>query len=174
MARLEIVVAPDPRLKTRAERVDRVDGEIRRLMDDMVETMHAANGIGLAAPQVGVARRVIVVDVSGPDQPAQPRSLANPEILWRSPEAVSGEEGCLSLPDQYAEVRRPERIRVRFVDRENEIREIEADGLLARCIQHEIDHLDGTLFVDHLSSLKRGIILRKLIKVRRQQVAAAV
>jgi peptide deformylase len=165
MPKLEILIAPDPTLKKRAERVESVDAATRQLMDDMLETMHAANGIGLAAPQVGVLKRIIVVDVARPpEQAPQPYRMANPEILWSSEERVAYEEGCLSLPDQFGEVIRPERVRVRFLDHENEIREIEANGLLARCIQHEIDHLEGTLFVDHLSTLKRNIILRKLAK----------
>lgn len=167
MASLPILVAPDPRLKRPAVAVERVDGEIRRLMDDMLESMYAANGIGLAAPQVGVLKRVIVVDVSAPDAPNEPMRLANPEILWHSDDAVLGEEGCLSLPDQYADVRRPSRIRLRYLDHQNEIRELDADGLLAKCIQHEIDHLDGVLFVDHISAVKRNIILRKLSKAKK-------
>ena len=175
MAKLQILVAPDPILKKPAAPLERVDAAARRLMDDMLETMHGANGIGLAAPQVGVLKRIIVVDVTAPrEQPPHPYRMANPEIVWRSDTVVAGEEGCLSLPDQFADVVRAERIRVRFLDHENEIRELEADGLLARCIQHEIDHLQGTLFVDHLSALKRNIILRKLSKTKKQQAPAAV
>lgn len=172
MSELSILVAPDPRLKQRAQPVERVDDGVRGLMDDMLETMYRASGIGLAAPQVGVLKRVIVIDVSGPEERAQPMRLVNPEIIWRSEEICAGEEGCLSLPDQYAEVMRPERVRVRFRDALDQPQEIEADGLLAKCIQHEIDHLEGTLFVDHLSSLKRGMILRKLNKAKRQVTAA--
>ncbi len=168
MARLSIIVAPDPRLKRQALPVERVDGDVRRLMDDMLETMHAANGIGLAAPQVGVLKRIIVVDVARPEEPPQPWRMANPEIVWAGDDAVAGEEGCLSLPEQYAEVARPSHVRVRYLDHQNEMRELAASGLLAKCIQHEIDHLDGVLFVDHLTSLKRGIILRKLAKQKRQ------
>jgi peptide deformylase len=167
MPNLPILVAPDPRLKRPAATVGRVDSEVRRLMENMLESMYAANGIGLAAPQVGVLKRVIVVDVSAPDAPNEPMRLADPEILWHSDDAVTGEEGCLSLPDQYADVKRPSRIRMRYLDHENEIRELEADGLLAKCIQHEIDHLDGVLFVDHISAVKRNIILRKLSKAKK-------
>jgi peptide deformylase len=167
MAGLSIIVAPDPRLKIHAEPVERVDAEVRRLMDDMLQAMHAANGIGLAAPQVGVAKRVIVIDTSGPDEDPRPYRMANPEIIWHSEDEECSEEGCLSLPDQYAEVTRPARIRVRYLDAENEIRELETEGLLAKCIQHEADHLEGTLFVDHLSSLKRNIILRRLTKTKK-------
>jgi len=167
MAKLDIIIAPDPRLKLKCRPVRRVDDEVRRLMDDMVETMHAAPGIGLAAPQVGVARRVIVVDAARAGEPAQPHRLANPELVWVSDETVCYNEGCLSLPEHYADVTRPAAIRVRYLDRDNEIRELAADGLLATCIQHEMDHLDGVLFVDHLTALKRNIILRKLVKARK-------
>jgi peptide deformylase len=169
MALLEIITAPDPRLKLKARPVPAVDAKVRRLMDDMLETMHKAIGIGLAAPQVGVAQRVIVVDVARDGETPNPLRLANPEILWHSEEEMVTNEGCLSLPEHYADVTRPAEIRLRFVDYQNEIREIEAKGLLATCIQHEIDHLDGTLFVDHISSLKRGIILRKLQKAKRSR-----
>lgn len=172
MATLPIIVAPDPRLKQPAKAVTTVDAEVRRLMDDMLETMYAAKGIGLAAPQVGIGKRVIVVDVMEPEAAATALLMANPEVVWESNELISVEEGCLSLPDQYAEVVRPERIRVRYLDRDNQVRERDADGLLARCIQHEIDHLIGTLFVDYLSSLKRNIILRKLVKARKQLAPA--
>lgn len=172
MAILPIVVAPDPRLKMKAKTVDAVDDEVRRLMDDMVETMYQANGIGLAAPQVGVAKRVIVVDVSKEDEAPNPVRMANPEVIWASDDTVTYEEGCLSLPEHYSEVERPTAVRVRFLDHQNEIREIEADGLLATCVQHEIDHLDGTLFVDHISSLKRNMILRKLQKSKKQGLDA--
>lgn len=173
MAKLPIIVAPDPRLKQRARPVERVNRELRRLMDDMLESMYAANGIGLAAPQVGDLRRVIVLDISQPEQPAEPLRMANPDILWRSAQIVAGDEGCLSLPEHFAEVARPDAVRVRYLDEHGEIREIEASGLLAKCVQHEIDHLDGTLFVDHISALKRGIILRKLSKAKKLAAAAA-
>ena len=167
MSQLSILVVPDSRLKRHAEPVERVDEEVRRLMDGMLEAMHDAKGIGLAAPQVGVLKRVIVLDISRPEEEPQPYRMANPEILWRSEDETYAEEGCLSLPDQYAEVNRPARIRVRYLDHDNEIREIEAEGLLARCIQHEADHLEGVLFVDHISALKRNIILRKLTKTKK-------
>jgi len=167
-----IITAPDPRLKVKARPVEKVDDYIRRLMDDMLSTMYAAPGIGLAAPQVGEAVRVIVLDVAGRDEDPRPMRLANPEIVWASDEVVSCEEGCLSLPDHYAEVERPERVRVRYLDYEGEIREIETDGTLATCLQHEMDHLEGTLFVDHISALKRGIILRKLKKLKKLEAPA--
>jgi peptide deformylase len=167
MALLEIVTAPDPRLKIKAKPVARVDEKVRRLMDDMLESMYHAIGIGLAAPQVGATERVIVVDVARDGEKPQPLRIANPEILWRSEEMMTANEGCLSLPEHYADVERPAAIRLRYLDHENEIREIEAKGLLATCLQHEIDHLDGVLFVDHISTLKRGMILRKLQKAKR-------
>ena len=172
MAQLPIITAPDPRLKIKARPVPAVDDKIRRLMDDMLDTMYGAIGIGLAAPQVGQSSRVIVLDVAREGEKPQPLQVANPEILWRSPELTTGNEGCLSLPEHYAEVTRPAKIRVRYLDYQNEIREIEASGLLAMCLQHEIDHLDGVLFVDHISSLKRGMILRKLAKAKRIGVPA--
>ena len=167
MAKLPILVAPDPRLKKKAAPVEKVDAEIRQLMDDMLETMYAAPGIGLAAPQVGVSKRVLVVDVAREGEERQALRIANPEILEVSDEDASYEEGCLSLPEQYSEVARPAKIRLRYLDHENEIRELEAEGLLATCIQHEIDHLDGILFVDHISALKRNIILRRLTKAKK-------
>ena len=169
MAKLPILTAPDARLKQRAKPVDKVDDRVRKLMEDMLETMYAAPGIGLAAPQVGVLERVIVIDVAREDEEPQPLRLANPEILWQSEELATYDEGCLSIPDHYAEVVRPKQVRVRYLDQDNEIRELETDGLLATCIQHEIDHLDGTLFVDHLSALKRNMILRKLAKARKSE-----
>ena len=169
MALLPIITAPDPRLKIKALPVAAVDDKVRRLMDDMLATMRQAIGVGLAAPQVGVAKRVIVLDVAREGERPQPMMLANPEILWRSPELTTGSEGCLSLPEHYAEVTRPEKIRLRYLDYQNEIREIEASGLLATCVQHEIDHLGGVLFVDHISMVKRGMILRKLAKSKRNR-----
>ncbi|MBF0267403.1 MAG: peptide deformylase [Alphaproteobacteria bacterium] len=170
MSLLNILVAPDPRLKAKALPVEKVDQALSRLIDDMFETMYQAPGIGLAAPQVGVAKRVIVVDTAKKGEEAQPLALINPEILWLSEETSSYEEGCLSVPEHYAEVIRPARVRVRYQDRQGEIREIEADGLLATVLQHEIDHLSGKLFVDYLSALKRGMILRKLEKAKKQAV----
>ncbi|HEY4136120.1 MAG TPA: peptide deformylase [Alphaproteobacteria bacterium] len=169
MAVLPILIAPDPRLKVKAKPVAKVDAAVRKLMDDMLETMYVAPGIGLAAPQVGVAKQVVVVDVAEKGEPPHPYRMANPEIVWRSEETAVCEEGCLSVPEYYADVERAARVRVRYLDEQNEIREIEADGLLSVCIQHEIDHLSGTLFVDHLSALKRGMILRKLGKAKKAE-----
>jgi peptide deformylase len=172
MAKLDIIVAPDPRLKVKCKPVARVDAKIARLMDNMLETMYVAPGIGLAAPQVGVAQRVIVVDIAKEGEPPAALKMANPELVWVSDEDVVFNEGCLSLPEHYADVVRPRAIRVRYIDHTNEIREREAEGLLATCIQHEMDHLDGILFVDHLTALKRNIILRKLLKAKKSTSVA--
>src|SRR5690606_17686810 len=142
MAQLPIIVAPDPRLKKVSKPVTKVDSDIRRLMDDMLETMYAAPGIGLAAPQVGVLKRVLVLDLAREDEAPQPLRMANPELVWLADEDAVYSEGCLSVPEHYADVARPAACRVRYIDHENEIRELAADGLLATCIQHEIDHLD--------------------------------
>jgi len=173
MAILPILIAPDPRLKQKAKSVGHVDAEVRKLMDDMLETMYAAPGLGLAAPQVGVLKRVIVIDVAREGEPPRPMRLADPEILWLSDDLNEHEEGCLSLPDAYEPVTRPARAGVRYRDETDTVREIEADGLLATCIQHEIDHLEGRLFVDYLSSLKRNMILRKLQKRKKTGTVAA-
>ena len=173
MALLNIIQAPDPRLKAKAEPVAAVDDGLRRLLDDMLETMYAAPGIGLAAPQVGVPKRAVVIDLGAEPQDRRPMFLVNPEVTWRSDELVAAEEGCLSLPEQFAEVTRPSAVEVAYLDRDGGRHTIRTDGLLARCLQHEIDHLDGVLFVDHLSSLKRGIILRRLAKARRSQSRAS-
>jgi peptide deformylase len=168
MAKLPIVLAPDPVLKAKAKPIAAVDDSIRRLMDDMLETMYAAPGIGLAANQVGVLKRVLVLDVAREDDPPQPMGMANPEVVWASEEMSVYNEGCLSLPEHYADITRPKEVRVRYLDRDGKKQEIAADGLLATCIQHEIDHLDGVLFVDHLSALKRNMILKKLVKLKKQ------
>jgi peptide deformylase len=167
MALLDIIVAPDPRLKKKAAAVARVDAATAKLMANMLETMYDAPGVGLAAPQVGVLKRIIVVDPAREGEPPQPHMMANPEIVWASEETKLHDEGCLSLPEEYEPVSRPARIKVRYVDEHNEIRTIEADGLLAVIIQHEMDHLDGVLFVDHISALKRNIILRRLTKQKK-------
>lgn len=165
MAKLNILEIPDPRLRTVAKPVETVDDETRQLVRDMQETMYAAHGIGLAATQVDVHQRLLVLDVSeGQDQP---RCYINPEIIQREGTQVC-EEGCLSVPGVYAKVERAESIRVRAMDEDGETFEEDAEGLLAVCIQHEIDHLDGKIFVDHLSQLKRRMVLKKLEKVRRE------
>ena len=164
MTRLTILEYPDPRLRTRAVPVDVVDAGLRELIDDMLETMYAANGIGLAATQVDVHRRLLVADVS--ESRREPRVFVNPEILSRDGTGVS-QEGCLSVPGYYDEIERAERIRVRALDRDGNPFEADLDGLLAICVQHEIDHLDGKLFVDYLSELKRQRVRKKLEKDKR-------
>ena len=167
MAILPIIKAPDPFLKKQCAPIKKVDNEIRRVMDDMLETMYDAPGVGLAAPQVGVPKRIIVVDTSDPRGERQPLRMANPEIIAASDEILLREEGCLSFPDQYEDVERPATVRVRYLNQENKICELDAEGLQAVCVQHEIDHLDGVLLVDHLSTLKRSIILRRMTKLKK-------
>ena len=174
MALLPILTAPDPALKKISQPVKQVDASIRKLMDDMLETMYHAPGIGLAAPQVGVLKRVIVLDLAREGEAPQPLRFANPEVVWVSDDDATYNEGCLSVPEHYADVVRPAACRVRFLDQDNKQQEIAAEGLLATCLQHEIDHLDGVLFIDHLTSLKRNIILRKLLKAKKAAADAAM
>src|SRR5436190_5807749 len=174
MALLPIIEVPDPRLKQISTPVEAVTDETRRLIADMFETMYAAPGIGLAAIQVGVPKRVLVIDLQEPEEEdgepvKDPRVFINPEILTTSDQEVPYTEGCLSVPDQFAEVDRPDRIRARWMELDGKVREEEIDGLLATCLQHEMDHLDGVLFIDHLSRLKREMILKKLTKLRKEQ-----
>jgi peptide deformylase len=166
MARLPILEFPDPRLRTRAQPVAQVDAEIRQLIDDMLETMYAAPGIGLAATQVNVHKRVLVIDIS--DDRKQPLALVNPEIIERYG-VEEAEEGCLSVPGFYEKVTRAERVRIRALDRNGKPFELDAEGLLAVCVQHEIDHLEGKLFVDYISELKRTRIRRKLEKEHKER-----
>src|SRR4051794_5651482 len=173
MAILPIVEVPDPRLRQISSPVEKVDANVRALVADMFETMYAAPGIGLAAIQVGVAKRILVIDLQEPEEEGgepvrDPRVFINPEILEHSDRDVPYTEGCLSVPDQYAEVDRPDRIRARWLDENGVKHEEEIDGLLAVCLQHEMDHLEGILFIDHLSRLKREMILRKIAKARRE------
>ncbi|MGI9247452.1 MAG: peptide deformylase [Woeseiaceae bacterium] len=171
MAKLKILEFPDPRLRTKATPVEAVDDALRTLIDDMFETMYSAPGIGLAATQVDVHKRLLITDITA--DKSEPHALINPEILEKDGALVS-DEGCLSVPGYYEEVERAEHIRVRFLDRQGNTQEMEAEGLLAVCIQHEIDHLNGKLFVDYLSEAKRQRIRKKLLKERRQQSAAVV
>ena len=171
MAVLEIIEAPDRRLTTPSAPVEQIDRELLRLLDDMLETMYAAPGIGLAAPQIGVLRRAFVADL-GSEGERTPIYVVNPEIIARSEATNIAEEGCLSLPKHFGEVARFDQVRVRYLDRAGAAQEIQAEGLLARCLQHEIDHLNGILFVDHLSALKRSMILRKLAKAKRHRQGA--
>ena len=167
MAIRPILTAPDPILKQVSKPVEAVDDALRALMDDMLETMYGAPGIGLAAIQVGVAKRVIVMDVSSDEEEADPRYFVNPEILQRAEELALYQEGCLSVPEHYADVERPAEVTVKYLDYDGNEQELEAEGLLATCIQHEIDHLNGILFIDHLSGVKRNMIVRKLVKARK-------
>ena len=164
MALREIITVPNPLLKKVSEPVEKVDDALRALMDDMLETMYAAPGIGLAAVQVGAPVRVIVMDLAREGEPPQPRYFVNPEITWRSEEMAVREEGCLSVPDVYDEVERPARVGLRYLDYHGEHVEEDAEGLLAVCIQHEMDHLNGVLFIDHLSRLKRDRAVAKVKK----------
>jgi peptide deformylase len=164
MAVREILTVPHPLLKQVSEPVERVDDALRALMDDMLETMYVAPGIGLAAVQVGVPKRVIVMDLAGKDEPKQPRYFVNPEIIWASEETAPYEEGCLSVPEIYDEVERPAQVKIRYMNYAGETVEEDAEGLFAVCIQHEMDHLEGVLFIDHLSRLKREQAIKKVKK----------
>jgi peptide deformylase len=166
MAIRDILTVPDPLLKQVSTPVERVDDDLRALMDDMLETMYAAPGIGLAAVQVGVPRRVIVMDLSRAEGEREPRYFVNPEITWRSEETQPYEEGCLSVPEIYDEVERPARVKLRYLDYQGRAVEEEAEGIFAVCIQHEMDHLDGVLFIDHLSRLKRDRAVQKVKKAK--------
>ena len=172
MALRDILIVPDPRLKQECEEVAEENDEIRELLDDMLETMYAAPGIGLAAPQIGVMKRVVVMDVSDDKEKPQPLKLVNPEIIWESEDTSVYQEGCLSIPEQYADVERPAEVGLRYLDENGKEHEIEADGLLATCIQHELDHLDGILFTDYLSALKRNMILKKVQKLQKTKKSA--
>ena len=164
MAILPLVLVPQPVLRQVAEPVDEITDELLRLADDMAETMYDAPGIGLAANQIGVLKRVIVMDCAREDEPAALWKMFNPEIIWRSDDATKMEEGCLSIPGHNAEVKRPSEVHVAYLDRDGVRQEMQATGLLAACVQHEIDHLNGVLFIDHLSRLKRDMIWRKVMK----------
>jgi peptide deformylase len=170
VAKLDIITLPDRLLRSPSASVERVDDDVRRLLDSMLETMYEAPGIGLAAVQVGVPRRIATIDVArreDEDAAPNPIFLINPEILWSSDERATNEEGCLSIPEYYADVERPAQVRVSYIDRDGKPHELEANGILAVCLQHEIDHLDGTLFIDHLSKLKRDMVIKKFTKQQR-------
>ncbi|MDQ4135638.1 MAG: peptide deformylase [Pseudomonadota bacterium] len=164
-----LVILPDARLRVVSEPVAEITDEIRRLADDMLETMYDAPGVGLAAIQIGVPKRVITMDVSKSETERQPMVLINPEILWTSEEKRAYEEGCLSIPEYYEEVERPDRVRFRYINLQGETVEQEADGLMATCVQHEIDHLNGVLFIDHLSKLKRDRVVKKFTKAAKRE-----
>jgi len=164
-----LIILPDPILRQVSKPIERVDDELKRLTDDMLETMYDAPGIGLAAIQIGVPRRMLVIDVSREGEDKQPQVFINPEILKSSDERSVYEEGCLSIPDYYAEVERPATITLKYLDRDGKELTAEADGLLATCLQHEIDHLNGVLFIDHISRLKREMVIKKFTKVAKSK-----
>ena len=173
MAKRDIIILPDPLLRTVSEPVKTVDASTRKLLDDMLETMYAAPGIGLAAIQVGVPRRAVVIDISKEGEERQPLFLINPEITWSSEEQSDYEEGCLSIPDFYDMVARPREVRVRYLGRQGEPQELAASGVLATCVQHELDHLNGVLFIDHLTKLKRDRVVKKFTKAQKLAKAGA-
>ena len=166
-----ILTAPDPRLQAVSTDVEQVTGEIRALIADMADSMYAADGIGLAAIQIGVAKRVLVIDLDQKDGKRNPRAFINPKITWASEETAVFEEGCLSVPEIWDDVERPARIRCEYLDIDGNKQTLEADGMLATCLQHEIDHLNGVLFIDHLSRLKRSMAIRKLTKAKKLAAA---
>jgi peptide deformylase len=169
MAIRSILILPDSKLRLVSQPVKAIDNSMRELMDEMIETMHDAPGIGLAAIQLGVAKRIVVLDLAKKDEPPQPQYFVNPEIVWSSEEKSTYEEGCLSIPEYYEEVERPARVRAKFLDRDGAPREIEAEGLMATALQHEIDHLNGVLFIDHISKLKRDRVIKKFVKQAKQK-----
>ena len=166
-----ILTAPDPRLQAVSMDVETVTDEIRTLIDDMADSMYAADGIGLAAIQIGVAKRVLVIDIDQKDGEKNPKAYINPKITWASEETAVYEEGCLSVPEIWDDVERPARIKAEYLDRDGKKHEIEADGLMATCLQHEMDHLNGVLFIDHLSRLKRSMAVKKLTKAKKLATA---
>ena len=169
MSVLEILKEPDPILRKKSDEVSKVDNDIRALMDNMLETMYQAPGIGLAAPQVGILKKGIVIDLAKEDEPKKPLFIINPKIIWKSDELSSREEGCLSIPGYFAEVVRPTKCKLQYLDYDGKQQEIEAEDLLSTCIQHEVDHCDGVLFIDYLSKLKKDMIIKKLIKAKKEQ-----
>ena len=169
MSVLTILKEPDPILRKKSLPVETVDRDIKKLMNDMLETMYAAPGIGLAAPQVGVLKRVVVIDISKDPKSRDPMCFVNPEIIWKSDVLEKKEEGCLSIPDYFAEIKRPNACHVKYWNEQGKEKILKAEGLLATCIQHEIDHCDGILFIDYLSKLKKAFIMKKLIKAKNNQ-----
>ena len=168
MSRRNIVIEPDPILRKKSDILEKVDDELRILLDDMLETMYAAPGIGLAAVQIGILKRLIVIDISKDKEKKNPIFLINPEIISKSKNTSIYEEGCLSLPGHFAEIERPEECQIKYIDYEGKKNEMKANGLLATCIQHEIDHLNGILFIDYLSKLKKDMIVKKLVKHKKE------
>lgn len=169
MAKLKIYEYPHPILKQKAEKVAAVDDKLRKLLDDMLETMYAANGCGLAAPQIGLSKRIVVIDIAHEGEEPAPLYMVNPEIIWHSEDTETCEEGCLSLPEMRAEVERPASVKIRYLDYDGKECELLAEDFLAVAAQHEIDHLDGILYIDHLSRLKRQMVVKKLEKSRKER-----
>jgi peptide deformylase len=167
-----ILIAPDPRLKALSRPVETVDAAVKTLAQDMLDSMYAAKGVGLAAVQIGVPKRIIVMDLAKKEGAKEPRVFINPKILWTSEDTAVCEEGCLSVPDIWEDVERPARIRAEHLDLDGKHVALEAEGLLATCLQHEMDHLEGILFLDHLSRLKRAMAVKKLAKAKRQKIAS--
>ncbi|MCY0149571.1 peptide deformylase [Hoeflea sp. G2-23] len=167
-----IIYLPDPILRQQCLPVERVDSELKGFVEDMLETMYEAPGIGLAAIQVGVPRRLLVIDIAGKDEDPNPQVFINPELVATGDDTSVYEEGCLSIPDYYADVERPASVTVKHLDRDGKLQTTEADGLLATCLQHEIDHLNGVLFIDHISKLKRDMVVRKFTKLAKTRVTA--
>jgi peptide deformylase len=168
MAKRDILIIPDTRLRLKSAPVAAVDASVGALIDDMFETMYDAPGIGLAAIQIGVPQRVITMDLAKKDEAKKPLVFINPEVTWTAPETATYEEGCLSIPEYYEEVTRPKAVKVKFLDRDGKAQEIEAEGLLATCLQHEIDHINGVLFIDHISKLKRDMVMKKFKKAQKR------
>jgi peptide deformylase len=168
MAKRDILIIPDKRLRLKSEPVDGIDKDVRALIDDMFETMYDAPGIGLAAIQIGIPKRVITMDLAKKDEPKAPQVFINPEVTWKSDEKATYEEGCLSIPEYYEAVERPSAVKVKFLDLEGKPHEVEASGLLATCLQHEIDHINGVLFIDHISKLKRDMVMKKFKKAAKR------
>ena len=164
----KIIIEPDPILRKKSEPVEKVDDHLRKFMREMLETMYEAPGIGLAAIQVGILKRLIVIDLARENEKKNPLFLINPEIIYRSKDTSVYEEGCLSLPGQFAEIERPSECTLKYIDFNGNKKELKADGLLATCIQHEVDHLDGILFIDYLSKLKKDMIIKKLVKHKKE------
>jgi peptide deformylase len=168
MAVREIIKLPDKRLRLKSEPVKRIDAGIRKLVDDLFETMYDAPGIGLAAIQIGIPKRVVTMDLSKKEEDHEPQVFINPEVIWKSDETSKYEEGCLSIPEYYEEVERSAKVKVKYLDLDGKAREIEASGLLATCLQHEIDHTDGILFIDHISKLKRDRVIKRFSKAAKK------
>lgn len=174
MAIRDILIIPEKKLRLKSEPIKAFDKPLRALVDDMFETMYEAPGIGLAAIQIGEPVRVITIDVAKKDDPKEPQVFINPEIVWSSEDTSTYEEGCLSIPEYYEEVERPAKVRVKYFDADGKAHEVEADGLLATCLQHEIDHINGVLFIDHISKLKRDMVIKKFTKAAKKGVSPAL